>query len=177
MQKTWKMTETLAHGYTSESTQWELPNEFPSYCQKYYRCRQQFLEDLLGINPSNALGYFHPKHTEHKNLSKPSKPHHTGTHLKALAEYFQMSTHLPGFRWFFRVFALFCFGRIIATTSIRVKHWWVIVFEAICHMGSFIDLYVLIKHFLLDSSLFLSFSRLKLSLSFLVLGFSALVFY
>ena len=28
MQKTWKMTETLAHGYSSESTQLELSNEY-----------------------------------------------------------------------------------------------------------------------------------------------------
>ena len=26
--KTWKMTETLAHGYSSESTQQELSNEY-----------------------------------------------------------------------------------------------------------------------------------------------------
>ena len=28
MQKTWKMTETLAYEYSSESTQWELSNEY-----------------------------------------------------------------------------------------------------------------------------------------------------
>ena len=28
MQKTWKMTETLANGYSSESTQRELSNEY-----------------------------------------------------------------------------------------------------------------------------------------------------
>ena len=28
MQKTWKMTETLAHGYSSESTQRKLFNEY-----------------------------------------------------------------------------------------------------------------------------------------------------
>ena len=28
MQKTWKMTETLANGYPFESTQWELSNEY-----------------------------------------------------------------------------------------------------------------------------------------------------
>ena len=27
-QKTWKITETLAYGYSSESTQWELSNEY-----------------------------------------------------------------------------------------------------------------------------------------------------
>ena len=28
MHKIWKMTETLAHGYLSETTQWELSNEY-----------------------------------------------------------------------------------------------------------------------------------------------------
>ena len=28
MQKTLKMTETLTHGYSSESSQWELSNEY-----------------------------------------------------------------------------------------------------------------------------------------------------
>ena len=28
MQKSWKMIETLANGYSSESTQWELSNEY-----------------------------------------------------------------------------------------------------------------------------------------------------
>ena len=28
MQKSWKMTETLASGYSSESTQWKLSNEY-----------------------------------------------------------------------------------------------------------------------------------------------------
>ena len=28
MKKNWKMTETLAYGYSSESTQWELPDEY-----------------------------------------------------------------------------------------------------------------------------------------------------
>ena len=53
-----------------------------------------------------------PNAQKRKNLWKTSKPCHVGTHWKALAEYFHMSTHLPGFRWFFRFFALFCFGRI-----------------------------------------------------------------
>ena len=28
MQKSWKMTEIMACGYSSESTQWELSNEY-----------------------------------------------------------------------------------------------------------------------------------------------------
>ena len=52
------------------------------------------------------------KAQEHKNLWKPSKPCHVGIHWKALAEYSQITTHLPGFWWFFRFFASFCIGRI-----------------------------------------------------------------
>ena len=47
-----------------------------------------------------------------KDFWKPSKHCQVGIHLKALAEYSQMSTHLPGFRSFFRFFALYCIGQI-----------------------------------------------------------------
>ena len=53
-------------------------------------CKEQWLEDFW----------------------KSSKPCHVGIHWKALAEYFQMSTHLPGFRSFLRVFTLLCIGWI-----------------------------------------------------------------
>ena len=33
-----------------------------------------------------------------KNVLKPSKPGHVGIHWKALTEYSQMSTHVPGFQ-------------------------------------------------------------------------------
>ena len=33
-----------------------------------------------------------------KDFHKPSKPCHVGTHWMALAEYFQMSTHMLGFQ-------------------------------------------------------------------------------
>ena len=48
-----------------------------------------------------------------KDFWNPSKPCDVGTHWKALDEYFQMSTHLPGFQSFFRIFASFCIGKII----------------------------------------------------------------
>ena len=51
---------------------------------------------------------------------KPFKPCHVGIHWIALAEYFQMSTHMPGFQSFFQVFAPFCIGQL-ASSSIRVK--------------------------------------------------------
>ena len=47
-----------------------------------------------------------------KKLWKSSKACHVGIHLKALIEYFHMSTHLPGFQSFFRYFAYFGIGQI-----------------------------------------------------------------
>ena len=48
----------------------------------------------------------------HKIFCKPSKPCHVGINWIALVAYFQMSTHISGFRSFFRFFASFCIGQI-----------------------------------------------------------------
>ena len=56
----------------------------------------------------------------HKDFWKPSKSCHVGIHWKALAEDFQMSTHLP---WF-QSFSVFLYHFVLAklaTTSIRVN--------------------------------------------------------
>ena len=55
-----------------------------------------------------------------ENFRKPSKPCHVGTHWKALAEYSQMSSHLPGFQSFFQVSASFCLAEL-TTSSLRVN--------------------------------------------------------
>ena len=55
-----------------------------------------------------------------KRLWKPSKPCHVGIHWKALAEYFHMSTHLPGFQSFSNFLHHFVLAKL-ATSSIRVK--------------------------------------------------------
>ena len=47
-----------------------------------------------------------------KDFWKTSKPCRAGIHRIALAEYSQMSTHVPGFRSFFRFFASFCIGQL-----------------------------------------------------------------
>ena len=52
------------------------------------------------------LGYFHPKHKNAKNLRKLSKPCHVGIHWIALAEFYQMSTHVPGFQSFTVLFCI-----------------------------------------------------------------------
>ena len=55
-----------------------------------------------------------------KYFWKPSKPCQVGTHWITLMEYSQMSTHMPQFQWFYRIFALFCIANL-ATSSMRVK--------------------------------------------------------
>ena len=47
------------------------------------------------------------------DFRKPSKPCQVGIHLKALTEYSQVSTHMPGFQsFFFRFLASFRIGQI-----------------------------------------------------------------
>ena len=53
-----------------------------------------------------------------KGLLKPSKPCHVGIHWIALAEYSQMSTHMPGFQSFSGFLHLFVLVEL-ATSSIR----------------------------------------------------------
>ena len=53
-----------------------------------------------------------PKAKELKDFRKPSKPCHVGIHLNALKEYYQMSTHVPGFQSFFRYFWIFLYWSI-----------------------------------------------------------------
>ena len=55
-----------------------------------------------------------------KDFWKLCKTYHVGIHWIALAEFSQMSTHVPGFRSFYRFFASFCIGKS-ATSSISVK--------------------------------------------------------
>ena len=55
-----------------------------------------------------------------KDLWDPSKPCHVGIHWKALPQYSQMNTHLPGFRWFFRGLHHFVLTKLV-DGSIRVK--------------------------------------------------------
>ena len=57
-----------------------------------------------------------------KNFWKPSKPCHVGIHWKALAEYFQLSTHLPGFQSFSGFLHHFVLAKL-ATSSMRVNTW------------------------------------------------------
>ena len=62
---------------------------------------------------------FCPRQHIAKNSWQSSKPCHVGIHWKALDEYYQMSTHVPGFQsfstffsFFHFFFKLFCFVQI-----------------------------------------------------------------
>ena len=59
---------------------------------------------MLRLLPSKALG--------RKDCFKPSKPCHVGIHWIALAEYSQMSNHVPGFESLFRFSVSLCNGQI-----------------------------------------------------------------
>ena len=78
---------------------------------------QRFMKEITAPSPAAdltlpMLRLLSFKSQKRKNLWKPSKPYHVGIHWKALAEYFQMSTHLPGFQSFFRFCTSFCIGQI-----------------------------------------------------------------
>ena len=82
---------------------------------------------LSTINPSNAEATY-VQSTRTQRLWKPSKPFHISTHWKALTEYSQMSTYLPGFHSFLGFSHHFVLAKL-ATSSIRVNlramrtHW------------------------------------------------------
>ena len=57
---------------------------------------------------------------EYSDFLKASKPCPVGIHWEALAEYSQMSTHVPGFQSFFSFLHHFVLAKL-ATSSIRVK--------------------------------------------------------
>ena len=70
------------------------------------------------VNPSNAEATF-VQSTRMQISLKPPKPCYVGTHWIALAEYSQMSTHLPGFWSFFNFLYYFVLAKL-ATSSIKV---------------------------------------------------------
>ena len=57
---------------------------------------------------------------------KLSKPGHVGTHWIALAEYSQMSTHVPGLRLFFRYCVSFHINKIICSHFSGFLHYFVL---------------------------------------------------
>ena len=113
--KSLKDTKTLAHGYSSESAQWDLSNEYQhervsmafkdlrvlALLMKVASALEGLTLQMLRLLSSKAQG--------RRDLWKLSKPCRVGIHLKALAEYSQISTHMPGFWVVFSFFASFCF--------------------------------------------------------------------
>ena len=62
------------------------------------------------VNPYAAGGYF----CQYKMMQKGEKcpkPWQIGTHLRVLSEGYPMSTNMPGFRWYSKIFASLRFGR------------------------------------------------------------------
>ena len=61
---------------------------------------------VIVLNPSNAEATFIQSTRMQRFFGKPPKPCHIGICCKALAEYSQMGTHVPGFQSFFSVFCI-----------------------------------------------------------------------
>ena len=73
MPKSWKMTETLAHGYSSESTQWELSNEYP------HDRVQMTYKNLCVLVPST--GRVKHQHMDNKTFSHSLRHRGANIHL------------------------------------------------------------------------------------------------
>ena len=59
-----------------------------------------------------------------QRLLKSSKPCHVGIYWIALVEYCQMSTQVPRFQYFFKVFShYFVLAKVPTSTIFRVKGW------------------------------------------------------
>ena len=63
------------------------------------------------------------KAQDHKYILGLSKPYHVGIHWIALAEYSQMSTHMPRFQSFFLEFGSFVLAKLV-TSNVRVNQFW-----------------------------------------------------
>ena len=83
-------------------------------------CSYPYFMKIAVLNPFHAEATF--VHGRNMQFWNPTKPCNVGIHWKAHAEYYQMSTHMPGFRSFFSFLASFCIDQIkLATSSQRVK--------------------------------------------------------
>ena len=116
------LTKTLAHGCSSESTLWELSNEYQHDSVKIFLFSFKLLCDLVLLTKvASALEVLTLilRVLLSSNAQKiSSKPCHAGIHWMALTEYYQISTHVPWFQSFFRFFASFCIGKL-GTSSMR----------------------------------------------------------
>ena len=83
---------------TKPTTLLEINN---SQYQNYFQNCLRFRWLLSSFLTLSMLRLLLSKAQEFKNLGKSYKPYHLGIHRKALIEFSQMSTHLPGFRSFF----------------------------------------------------------------------------
>ena len=74
------------------------------------------------FNLSKAKATFVQNYKDAKTFENHIKDHlpcHVGIHWKALTEYCQMSTHVPGFQSFFQLFLHYF---VLAISSIRINY-------------------------------------------------------
>ena len=86
--------------------------------QMTLRCPDDLTLLMMRLLSSNAR--------ECKQLWKsalPSQPNHVGIHRKALIQFYQLSTRVPGFKSFFSVFLHRFVLAKLAPGSVRVKGW------------------------------------------------------
>ena len=78
------------------------------------------MTNSYSCEPFQCWGYSHPKPKDAKIFENHLNPVMLGIHLKALAEFSHLSTHLPGSSHFPGFFHHFVLAKL-ATSSIRVK--------------------------------------------------------
>ena len=131
------VTSTLQFVWFSGQKLWNF--ETPNYYSMDYLIiahiklifmHEPFYNIAFGIRPVTNIGNENQTAASHNSLTLPMlrllsskgqggkdfwktlKPCHVVIHCIALAEYSQMSTHMPWFQSFFRFFVLFCIGQI-----------------------------------------------------------------
>ena len=111
--KNWKRTETLALGYSFESTPWELSNE-----HQHDRVKMVFKNLCVALEGSTLpmLRLFSSKAQQSKDFWNLFKPCHVGIHWIVLVECSRVSTHVVEFQCvlfvFFSFFLSFCISQI-----------------------------------------------------------------
>ena len=104
---------------------------------------------VLVIYPSNAKASFIQAQGSCKLFWKPSKPCHVCIHWKALAEYSQMITYVPGFQSFSPAFLHHFVLAKLVTTSLMVNNdYKVDFFQGIIFlllMHSYVSVWIIMK--------------------------------
>ena len=143
MRKTLRITVTLANGYSFESTQRELSNEYQHdrvwmvFKDFYVFVLRTKVASAWGGSKANApcvqpyifksnltlpmLRLLSSKVQGHKVFWKTSNPYHVGIHWIASTQYSRMSTHVPGFQTFFSLLLHHFVLAKLVISFIRIK--------------------------------------------------------